>query len=390
MKMSVPFDKLDDSETTEEVMMGHVLSTGRACLVAFTTFVLSGCVSAVHMVEVAPGCPLVPETIHKRIGIDAKLGASTFGKIATGDASLLITPDIVSAVSQAVSDSQVAEGYICAAGKRGELKTPEQFEHARHTVQFYSTKPTPEQAIKFRKEFPFPKGPNTSEILSHAADQLASKKLQDRLEGIRVLHKLGSTSHEHVSIVVEILSRFVRQRTSSQDSIQGGHILPDAQAAMSALTSKELGTASPQDPFSHPLNLNGTYLPGIDLENGNLAGALLSDAHWEKSMLRGANLRKSSLEYMHLQDADLSYADLQEASLLGANLDLVDLRGSKLQRANLQGAQLKGSNLEGADLSDANLKDSRVDGARWRGAIICRTKGINQTAMGSMLETKSC
>lgn len=356
------------------------------------TSVLSGCISPekIDYVEVAAGCPLVPSTVFKRMGVDAKVGAATFGKVLTGDSSLALTPDVISFVSQAVTDAKSQEAYICAAGKRGELVTPEQFAYMRQAVAFFSTNPTSEQAKSFYEKFPFPKTPTKSEIISQAAEQLASNKIEDRLVGIHSFHRLGISSQEDAPVVFEILSRFVRERAGSQPPPHATDIPSDIQAAMSALASKELKASLSKAALIHPLDLKSTYLSSLKLEEGEFSRARLSDIHWEKSILKSANLHKANLDYAHLKEADLSHADLQGASLISANLDLADLRGANLQSANLQGAQLKGAILEATNLSDANLKEARIDGARWKGARICRTQGISEFALASMREISRC
>lgn len=370
----------------------EMLRNGMMIIILCAVSLLSGCIvpKDVHFVEVAAGCPLVPSTVFEKMGVDAKLGASTFGKVLTGDSSLVLTPDVVSFVSQAVADAQVQEAYICAAGKRGELVTPEQFAHTRQVVAFYSTKPTPEQASKFHKEFPFPATPTKSEIMSQATEQLASEKIEDRLVGVHALNKMGITSQEDAPVVIEILSKFVRGQAGSRKGLQATDVPFDVQAAMSALASKELKVSLSKATLTNPLDLKGTYLPGLKLEGGDLAGASLSGIHWEKSILKSVNLHKVNLEYAHLEEADLSHADLQGASLLSANLDMADFHGANLQAVNFHGAQLKGAILEEADLSDANFREARIDGARWKGARICRTRGISETALASMQGINRC
>lgn len=374
--------------------MHHGLLVSRTlALVLSIALPAFGCVNQ-HILgfhEVAAGCPLVPNAVFERTGIDAKLGASTFGKVATGDASLLVTPEIVSLVSQSVQDGQVAEAYICAAGKRGELTTPEQFEHARRVVAFYSTKPTPEQAMKFHHDFPAPKSPTKSEIISNAATLLASQTMEDRLGAIQTLHTIGSTIEGQRPIVVETLSKFVRDNASSPEYSGQGPILPDIQAAMTSLTSKQLHSLPPQHSvLTRPLDLKRTYLPGVKLDNCDLAEADLSESRWAESTLKFANLRKANFNFAHLEQANLSNADLEMATLLGANLDLANLRESNLRGANFQGAHLMGAILEGADLSGANFKETRVDGVRWKGAKICGTSGLTDTFVATLREISHC
>lgn len=359
--------------------------------ILFTGLLLFGCAERipVQYIVIEPGCPPIPDTVFRKYGIDAKLGASSFGKIVTGDASFKITPEITSLISQAVKDTQVAEAYICAAGKRGELTTPEQFEHARSAVRFHSREPSPEQVIKYQKEFPFPKAPSTSEVISQAREQLMSQNIETRIEGINTLHRLVTKSQQAAPAVIEVLSNFVRLKADRESGFKD-EVSSDLQQAMTALTSHTLTTSVSSKALLQPLNLRETNLIGIKLDYAELSMANLSHVSWKNSSLRDANLRGVNLEYAHLEESNLTNANLQGANLIGAVLDMSDLQGVNLTKASLEGAQLKGAILEKADLSDANLEQARTDGVQWEGAKICRTLGISDATLASIKGIVRC
>jgi len=331
---------------------------------------IMGCTGTVEYIEITPGCPKVPATVFKRVGVDAKLGASSFGKVVTGDASLKIDPSIVSVVSEVVTDDQITEAYICSAGKRGELKSPEQFEHARKVARFYRTKPTSEVAAKFHKENPFPKSPGITELFK-ISDQLASKRIETRLVAVHSLVNLGQAFSLDSPRVIEILSAFIKNNSDNKHSHEYLKIPADLQAAMSAIVSEEFAMTSPQ-----PLSLSGTNLPEVSLPKGQMEKANLSDIHWQRGDLSYANLQYAYLTGAHLDEADLSHANLTGANLLGASLEMADLRNATLRDANLQGVSLKGAILELADLSNADLREARTDGVIWTNAKVCGALGV--------------
>ncbi len=125
------------------------------------------------------------------------------------------------------------------------------------------------------------------------------------------------------------------------------------------------------------ISLFGADLSGADL-NGpyrlndvNLAGAILNDAHLEKTDLSGAHLHYAELNGAHLEKADLTKAYLVDAKLKGVRLERARLLNAHLAAADLSGAflisavmdqvDLTGAKLIGADLSRARLMSAVMD-----------------------------
>ena len=127
---------------------------------------LTNCVQSKN-VKIHPNCPEIPATTFEKVGLDAKAGALQFGKLVTvGEFSVKSDPQIISGISQSVRDDQITGALICAARERGELKTEEQIDHAWSVARFYRLNPTPADAMKFHKEFPFPATPGRSQSSS--------------------------------------------------------------------------------------------------------------------------------------------------------------------------------------------------------------------------------
>lgn len=125
-------------------------------------------------------------------------------------------------------------------------------------------------------------------------------------------------------------------------------------------------------------NLVKSYLPGVDLSDGNLSKAKLREANLTQANLSGANLQeadfwktympKANLSQANLLQAKLSQADLTEANLLGTNLQRAEFVKTYMPRANLSQANLSQANLSQANLEAANLSKANLSGADFQGA----------------------
>src|SRR6266446_990322 len=131
------------------------------------------------------------------------------------------------------------------------------------------------------------------------------------------------------------------------------------------------------------LDVSNHDLCGINLMNGDLRGANLSQASVCEANLCGANLSKADLHGADLSGtylcwADLHGADLRETDLRGANLDWATLYGAFLGRADLRGTSLNKTYVRGADLSWAcfgEASDSeQLKHRLWRRGAIFREK----------------
>jgi uncharacterized membrane protein (DUF485 family) len=174
---------------------------------------------------------------------------------------------------------------------------------------------------------------------TNAIEQLGSDKLDVRLGGIYALERVAKDSERDHSVVVEVLSAFVREASdpvkrfrASQRDDGKSTVLPDAERA-------------------EALRFVAGEKPPTDVQ---AALTVLGRLRWL---------------------ADVSRGDLTGACLLGVNLRGADLRGADLREADLQGADLQGADLQGADLRKAVLKGAIADrytawpsGYRWKAA----------------------
>jgi hypothetical protein len=86
------------------------------------------------------------------------------------------------------------------------------------------------------------------------------------------------------------------------------------------------------------------------------------------SNLEQANLAKAILSQIDLSNSVLNHANLEQADLSNAFF-----RQSSLARVNLSRANLRGANFTKADLSHANMTGAIIIGANFAHANLCRT-----------------
>jgi uncharacterized protein YjbI with pentapeptide repeats len=176
-------------------------------------------------------------------------------------------------------------------------------------------------------------------------EQLGNDKLVVRLGGVYALEGVMNNSEQYHQPVLEALSAFVRNGTSTEKG--DGPPTTDIQAALTVIGRRSAGTGL--------IDLADAHMPRASLSNANLDGADLS-----KADLRGANLRGANLSFANLSSANLSYVDLYGA--------------------DLSGADLRGANLSGVDLSFFTvISDTQLDEA-------CGTEG----KLGMDLSLKPC
>ena len=199
-----------------------------------------------------------------------------------------------------------------------------------------------------------------SDRFSQAISHLASDKMEVRLGGIYSLERLAEDSPAEYWLTIEILTAFVRERSTpppierqeqplaidgttnplaSQRKTQSSRIPTDIQAVMTILSRRDVSMDRPD----RIIELRESNLRDADLNGIELWGADL----WK------VNLREAQLWQAKLAGASLGRANLSEASLWKA-----DLEGAYLWKANLEGANLTEANLEQAILSTAQI--SRV------------------------------
>lgn len=215
---------------------------------------------------------------------------------------------------------------------------------------------------------------------SQAIANLASDKLEVRLGGIYTLERLARESPSEYWMTIEILTAFVRERSTLVPElppvgidIPKQHRKPsipriptDVQAVMTVLSRRDLS----QDRPDRSIELRGSNLRAADLNGIELGGADL----WK------VNLREAQLWQAKLAGASFGRANLSDASLWQA-----DLEGAYLWKANLEGANLSEANLASANLEDANLKAANLHQTNLIAADLRKVVGLTHAQLSGAI-----
>jgi hypothetical protein len=99
------------------------------------------------------GCAVPPPTVFQRVGTTAELAKATIGKTDIAGAKVAVTPDVISLVSQAALDEQLAAYYHCRALK---ALSPDDAQWLMELTAFAKTRPSAEQMASWQREHPAP------------------------------------------------------------------------------------------------------------------------------------------------------------------------------------------------------------------------------------------
>jgi len=204
-----------------------------------------------------------------------------------------------------------------------------------------------------------------------AIEQLGDDKLDIRLGGIYALERLAVDSKRDHPTVVQVLSAFVRDRTSPGRS-EKPTVADVLSAAFKILEPKG------DQPIALDENVQPTPLKDVqaaitvlgrlphrrdvqkDLWGANLSSMHLYEADMEEAYLFKVNLTNVNLIQTNLSRANLLSANLTGAALQEANLSEAHLKDANLTKANLENANLTKANLENANLTEANLSKANL------------------------------
>jgi uncharacterized protein YjbI with pentapeptide repeats len=213
-----------------------------------------------------------------------------------------------------------------------------------------------------------------------AVDGKSNPKLEVRLGGIYALERISRDSERDYSVVMEILTTYVREYSPAikQDEQKGPnqhqapnlqHPSVDIQAILTVLGRREI-----KFPPATNLDLRRTNLAGADLSrmkgffSSNLSGSNLSGADLSEADFGVSNLSESNLSGAHLRTANLIGANFSGANFRAADCTTAQLTSANLKKADLGGADLIGADLGSADLGGADLRKANLDGASLTGA----------------------
>jgi hypothetical protein len=179
---------------------------------------------------------------------------------------------------------------------------------------------------------------------------------------LEVLEYMGS-----LSVLVAVLFYF----SESGDRTKQRHY----QAWQVINTAQGKGGSGGRIEALQELNADRVPLVGVDVSGSFLQGVNLENARLVRATFSAADLRNSNFRLADFTDADLKSANFRESNLTrtnfhGADLGHCDLNGSDLTEANLADAQLDDADLGGANLSGIvwsgirGIKNANVEGVR--------------------------
>ena len=207
--------------------------------------------------------------------------------------------------------------------------------------------------------------------LKNAIEHLGHKSDSVRLGGAYELFHLAKDTLDEEKkenlgqTVLDILCAHIR-RTTSKSKYREKHKSKPSEEIQSLLT---LLFVQEYKVFKDcHINLQGSWLNGVNLEEARLKKAVLTEAHLQGADFTGADLQMATLIEVNLQGASLSATNLQEALLREARLQGAWLSFGRLQGAWLRGAQLQGATLRETQLQGATLDKAQLQGAWLRGA----------------------
>ena len=198
--------------------------------------------------------------------------------------------------------------------------------------------------------------------LKNAIEHLGHKSDSVRLGGAYELFHLAEDTEELRQTVLDILCAHIRQ-TTNEDDYREKHTSKPSEEVQSLLT---LLFVQEHEVFKgRHINLQESWLNGVNLAEARLKKAVLTEAHLQEADLSGADLRMAYLIEARLQEADLSVTNLRGALLREAHL-----QGAFLSWARLQKALLRRTQLQGATLYETQLQEATLDTAQLQGAFL--------------------
>jgi len=236
-----------------------------------------------------------------------------------------------------------------------------------------------------------------SNRLSSAIARMHDESYAVRIGALYEFIKLAEDSPRDRSMIVEILTKFVREgientprndKEKEFEKIRQEYLLEEMSLEdIAALLNEKFGTlalafqaanqlARPNDDIFLAANvlssINAAFgltvnLEGLKGDNLNLDGIALRRARLSEADFRGTHLYMANLEGAHMPYADFREAYLNGAKLQNAYCDYAKFHEASLTTANLQDAEFRKAVFEGATFTQTDLKDAKLFDADLRG-----------------------
>lgn len=200
-----------------------------------------------------------------------------------------------------------------------------------------------------------------------SAAEMLGGKLAVRLAGIHALTRMAQRHLTHHVLIMSALSAVVRTSAKREDGISM-ELMPempeDVTVIMEALAARNPEQLSVESKEEYQLDLRGTDLRGLPVDNVMFPRAILDYAVFSDSEnlatfldtdFQDASLVGTSLDAAFLSRVNLASANLTCASLTSAILSLANLREATLSDVDFSNAEFDEVNIENAILEDTNL-----------------------------------
>lgn len=229
----------------------------------------------------------------------------------------------------------------------------------------------------------------TDEAWTRAVDQIGATSLTTRLGGIASMERLATTDDHLKSVVMEILSAYVRDATGRSASTttlgpksRGWWGEPAQRPSVDVqLALHVLGRLRQTKPGLEQL-LEITDRRLLDFESANLRGANLTLGRYEGAQFHRADLDEANLSGGHFEGAVFYKASAARANFAG------DFTAAFFAACDLAGADFSGSTLVGASFEHAKLPAARFDNADLRGADLSSAALDARTSfLGALCDT---
>jgi uncharacterized protein YjbI with pentapeptide repeats len=224
---------------------------------------------------------------------------------------------------------------------------------------------TYEQLVAARVSIQVSQQTQLTDEYSKAVEQLGNNSSQIRLGGIYALQRLEENSDTYTSIVKNVLSMYIRQKSKLPDSSKFDEI----QAALTVIfpkvsshdTTKTSDRINLSNSFLLDFDFSGSYLCNVKMDNCVCSGSSFKNAVITSSKAYGTNFNAADFSAAKISNtvfygADFPGAVFRNASIINCNFKICnlkecDLSNSVIEHTDFTGADLTGALLFGADLS---------------------------------------
>lgn len=216
-----------------------------------------------------------------------------------------------------------------------------------------------------------------------SVEQLGHDNLDVRIGGIFALERIAHDSRTDRQTVVEILTAFVREHTSTGRTPKTVPITADVQAALSVL-----GRRPGVEEEGHSLNFYHCGLTNADLSNSDLRRAMFDYSTLAGVVFYGSRLDDADLSFCKAQGASFNRVSARDAGFVNAVYRNGWFINADFTNADFYGCDLTGSDfgrryaeegnppLAPAILTNARMTKAKLENTNLRGVDLSTVRGL--------------